>query len=168
MNPLAGDVFYLRMLLHTDHCKGKVSFDDLRTVNGESQETYQEVCRILGLLQDDQEWDEILTEGAVTKMCPSLRELFTTILLFCSPANPKELFEKHFIEWTDDFVEDASKKGIVLSEKQLKTLILLDIRHRLQSWDKNLKGFGLQEPTVEDIEAVTIAESDRMPAISSS
>ena len=165
MNPLAGDVFFLRMLLHTDHCKGKKCFDDLKTVNGKCQETYQEVCRLLGLLQDDREWDEILTEGAVTKMCSSLRELFTTILLFCSPANPRILFEKHFMEWTDDYVRDASKKKITLNEKQLKTLILLDIRHRLQSWDKNLKGFGLLEPTNEDIEDAAITETDKMPAV---
>ena len=29
MHPLAGDVFYLRMLLHNDHCKGKKSFADI-------------------------------------------------------------------------------------------------------------------------------------------
>ena len=156
MNPLSGDVFFLRMLLHTDHCKGKKSFDDLRTVNGECIETYQEVCRLLGLLQDDREWDEIVTEGAMTNMCVSLRELFTTILLFCSPANPRDLFEKHFIEWTDDYVRDATKKGIALSEKQLKTLILVDIRQRLQSWEKDLKSFGLPELTKEDIEEAVI------------
>ena len=66
-------------------------------------ETFQEVCRLLGLLQDDKEWDEALTEGSITKLCPALRELFTTILLFSMPANPKELFENHFLEWADDF-----------------------------------------------------------------
>ena len=29
VNPIAGDVYYLRILLHHDHCKGKVSFNDL-------------------------------------------------------------------------------------------------------------------------------------------
>ena len=50
MNPMAGDVFYLRMLLHHDHCKGKTSFEDLRTVDGSCFETYQETCRVIGLL----------------------------------------------------------------------------------------------------------------------
>ena len=43
MNPLAGDVFYLRMLLH------HASYEDLMTVDGVQHESYQEVCRVLGL-----------------------------------------------------------------------------------------------------------------------
>ena len=29
VNPVAGDVYYLRILLHDNHCKGKTSFDDM-------------------------------------------------------------------------------------------------------------------------------------------
>ena len=43
INPLAGDVFYLRLLLHHDHCKNKSSFKDLRPINADLFETYQEV-----------------------------------------------------------------------------------------------------------------------------
>ena len=82
VHPLARDVFYLRMLLHNDHCKGKLSFTDLKTVDGMVLESYQEVCRMLGLLQDDREWNEVLTNAAATNMCSALRELFVTILLF--------------------------------------------------------------------------------------
>ena len=69
------------------------------------------------------------------------------------------------MEWTDDYVRDAAQRKITLNEKQLKTLILLDIKQRLQSWDKNLKVFGLPEPTKEDIEDAAITESDKMPAL---
>ena len=55
MNPAAGDVFFLRILLHHEHSAGKVSFQDMKTVEGEEKETYQDVCRVLGLLQDDQD-----------------------------------------------------------------------------------------------------------------
>ena len=51
IHPAAGDVFFLRMLLHHDHCKGCTSFENLRNVNGIFLETYQEVCRALGLLR---------------------------------------------------------------------------------------------------------------------
>ena len=60
VNPAAGDVYYLRMLLHHDHCKGKQSFEDLRSIEGQVMESYQDLCRALGLLQDDREWDEAL------------------------------------------------------------------------------------------------------------
>ena len=44
---LAGDVIYLRMLLHTDVSRGVQSFLDLKL----GKETFQEACRHLGLLQ---------------------------------------------------------------------------------------------------------------------
>ena len=103
VNPVAGDVYYLRILLHHDHSKGKTSFSDLRTVDDQIMESFQEVCKCLGLLQDDKEWDEALTEGSATRLPSALRELFITILLFCMPSNPQELFDKHHLEWADDF-----------------------------------------------------------------
>ena len=61
VNPLAGETFYLRMLLHDDHCRGKISFDDLKMLeNGRMCETFQETCRELGLLKDDLEWRRVL------------------------------------------------------------------------------------------------------------
>jgi hypothetical protein len=102
------------MLLHHEHCEGKTSFEDLISIEGIAYETYQEVCCVLGLLQDDLEWDEALTEGSFTKMSSSLRELFVTIVLFCQPANPRDLFNNHFIEWADDFIASASKNGCPL------------------------------------------------------
>ena len=62
VNPVAGDIFYLRLLLHNDHCLGKTSFQNLWTVNGEICDTFKEACTRLGLLQDDNEWHQVLTE----------------------------------------------------------------------------------------------------------
>ena len=165
MHPLAGDVFYLRMLLHNDHCKGKKSFSEMRNVGGIARESYQEVCRVLGLLQDDREWDEVLRDGAITQMCSALRELFVTILLFCMPANPKELFEGHHLDWADDFIRDAKLKGIELNQQQLKTLTLLDIQRRLKSWDKDLKAFGLKEPSHAELIQVNLTEAETLPVL---
>ena len=44
---LAGEVIYLRMLLHIDVCKGVQSFEELKL----GKESYKEACRHLGLLQ---------------------------------------------------------------------------------------------------------------------
>ena len=165
MNPLAGDVFYLRMLLHHDHCKGKKSYEDLRTVDGNCLETYQEVCRVLGLLQDDKEWEEVLSEGAATKMSSALRELFVIILMFCYPANPLELFNKYFLDWTDDFQREAEKKQVNLDENQLKTLVTMDIKQRLQSWDKDLKTFRLPEPTSEELDNISFDQTNQLPVL---
>ena len=68
VNPLAGEAFYLRMLLHDDHCRGKTSFNDMKThQSGDTCETFQEVCRKLGLLRDDQEWQRVLAEASSTR-----------------------------------------------------------------------------------------------------
>ena len=117
-------------------------------------ESYQEVCRHLGLLQDDKEWDEVLTEGSITKLSSALRELYVTILLFSMPADPKQLFDDHYLEWADDFVKEAEEKGINYNNEQLRILVLIDIKKRLQSWERNLSHFGLVEPTKEEVNTV--------------
>ena len=165
MHPLAGDVYYLRMLLHHDHSKGKKSFEDLMSIDGIEHVTYQEVARMLGLLQDDQEWEEALTEGALTKMPSALRELFTTIVIFCQPANPKELFEKHYTEWADDFVHKAIKQGIHLSDSQIRTLVVLDLQQRLQSWDKNVNMLGIPTPTPDELKDVEFNTTMTLPVL---
>ena len=128
-------------------------------------ESYQEVCRHLGLLQDDKEWDDVLTEGSVTKLSSALRELYTTILLFSMPADPKQLFESHYLEWTDDFVHEAEEKGIQYNDAQLGTLVLMDLKKRLQSWERNLTNFGLAEPTKEEVDLVLKEDMETTSAI---
>ena len=60
VNPVAGDTYYLRVLLHDDHCRGKISFEDmLQLPSGHGCETYKEVCLELGLLHDDREWHRV-------------------------------------------------------------------------------------------------------------
>ena len=61
-------------------------------------------------------------------MPAALRELYVTILMFRMPSNPKELFEKHHLEWTDDFERDASKTGMLLSDSQKRTLVLVEMK----------------------------------------
>ena len=128
-------------------------------------ESYQEVCRHLGLLQDDKEWDDVLTEGSVTKLSSALRELYTTILLLSMPADPKQLFESHYLEWTDDFVHEAEEKGIQYNDAQLGTLVLMDLKKRLQSWERNLINFGLVEPTNEEVDFVHKEDMETTSAI---
>ena len=162
VNPVAGDVFYLRILLHNEHCRGKVSFVDLRTLpNGNVCETYKEVCRELGLLKDDMEWTEILLEAADTKLCPQLRELFIVILMFCQPSNPRKLFDEFWITWIDDFNLQGHRQMIEMDDEQLKTILLLDLEMRLQSFEKELLDFGLPQPTPEQVSRVkTLTNTD--------
>ena len=155
VNPLAGEAFYLRILLHNNHCRGKTSFEDMRTLeNGTVCETYQEVCRELGLLRDDQEWKQVLEEAAGTQLPVQLRELYVVILMFCQPSNPCSLFNEFWSTWTDDYQQLGRRRGTLLDDNQLKTMLLLDLELQLQSFEKELASFGLPQPTREDLARV--------------
>ena len=67
--------------------------------SGDTCETFQEVCRELGLLRDDQEWQKVLSEASSTRLCPQLRELYVVILMFCMPSNPRGLFDEFWETW---------------------------------------------------------------------
>ena len=149
VNPLAGETSYLRILLHNEHCKCKTSFENLKILDsGYKCETFKEVCREIGLLKDDLEWQRVLEDSATTKLCPQLRELFVIILMFCQPSNPRELFNEFWLTWIDDLERQATHQ---LTENQLKTILLLDLEVRLQSFEKELVDFGLPQPSSQDI-----------------
>lgn len=61
-----GDTFYLRMLLMRQ--KGATSFKDLRTVNDQLYSTFKEACQALGLLRNDNQWHEAMSENDATSM----------------------------------------------------------------------------------------------------
>ena len=154
VSPLAGDVFYLRLLLHNPHCKGKTSFEELMSVNDRQLDSYQAVCRELGLLNDDQEWTIVLRDAAVTKMCPQLRSLYVVILLYCQPADPAHLFNDFWPDWTDDFKYRGEQRGLTFTDAQLRTMVRLDLQVRLQADGKDLEFFGLEPMTDEERNSV--------------
>ena len=160
VHPLAGEVFYLRMLLHNDHCRGKEGFTDMLTLpNGHVCDTYQEVCRQLGLLIDDREWEVVLEDAVDSVLSPQIRALFVTILLFCQPADPRSLFDRFYQSWTDDFHHKARRRGLTLQDEQAKTLVLLDLQLRLQSFERSLLYYRLPEPTKEEVSNVQLFTS---------
>ena len=154
VNPIAGDVFYLRILLQNDHCRGKTSFKDLMSIDNRVCDSYQEVCRELGLLKDDQEWSSVLANAADMMLCSQIRALYSIILIFCQPADPRILFEDFWPDWTDDFKRIGEERQQVYSENQLKTMVRLDLQVRLLSFEKDLQAFGLDPMT--DVEKATV------------
>ena len=93
-HPGEGERFFLRMLLN--HVIGCTCYQDVRTLpDGTVCPTFKEACRRRGLLEDDQESDDCLTEAATCAMAGQLRQLFVTILLFNEPCDPLALWDKH-------------------------------------------------------------------------
>ena len=148
IHPMAGDLFYLRMLLHSSHCKGSTSFNSLLLDNdGLECATYKEVCLRIGLLSDDTEWEAVLEDATGSQMCPQVRQLFVTICIFCEVSNPTSLFERFWPDWGDDIVLKHSRLGQTISQDQLRILVLLDLEVRLQSFEKSLQSLGLPTPS---------------------
>jgi hypothetical protein len=95
VSPAQGEIFYLRTLLTV--VKGTTSFPSLHTVNGITHPTYKQACIASGLLCDDQEWIQCLTEASQMQLGSSLRSL-----LHCSPTSPGILWQQFRHHICDD------------------------------------------------------------------
>ena len=63
-------------------------------VNNVPYNTLKEACFALGLLQDDHEWIQCLTEAGQMQMGYTLRMLFATIIFHCNPTSPGILWDQ--------------------------------------------------------------------------
>ncbi len=62
-HPTSGERYYLRMLLN--YVKGATSYEHLRIVDGRVHDTFKDACIAMGLLANDNEWDQALEEAGV-------------------------------------------------------------------------------------------------------
>ncbi|KAH1161826.1 hypothetical protein GYH30_000623 [Glycine max] len=77
--PTTGELFYLRMMLTV--CRGPISFENIRTVDGVEYSTYREACFAMGFSQDDREFIVAIQEAKDWGSAPYLRNLFVLLLL---------------------------------------------------------------------------------------
>jgi hypothetical protein len=157
VSPLAGEAYYLRMLL--THVRGATSYEDIRTVNGEAHPTFKAACAARGLLADDSEWESALREAASAAPPSELRALFVSILVFCNPTDPAGMFRKWVVEMGEDYQRAARGRELAapLSEQTIEAGVLLDIRVRLLRHGVSLRKAGLVEPGADDVAAFTAA-----------
>ena len=85
--------YCLRLLLL--HIKGPQSYDALKLHNNVQHRTFHEAAIARGLLADDREWHNCLTEANLTMMPYRLMSLFACILISCNPSDPFQLWEMH-------------------------------------------------------------------------
>ncbi len=55
--------YYLRMLLN--YVKGATSYEHLQIVDGIEHDTFKDACIAMGLLVDDNEWNQALEEASL-------------------------------------------------------------------------------------------------------
>nr|XP_012563438.1 unnamed protein product [Hydra vulgaris] len=135
-----GELFFLRLLLLK--AKGASSWEDLHTVNGIVLETFREACVFNGLLQDDTEWQNTLSEAVLTRMRKQIRQLFSIILTFCESDDPLHFWNTYKAFMMEDFIH--RQVLFILAERAT----LLQIEKIIIQSGKTLSDYNL--PVVDE------------------
>ncbi|EOD52732.1 putative atp-dependent dna helicase pif1 protein [Neofusicoccum parvum UCRNP2] len=83
--PAAGEKFYLRILLL--HVLGFSGFDDAKTVDGRTYDTFRQACIVRALISDDRDMDLALAEAVHFASGYQQRLLFVYIAVYGETAN---------------------------------------------------------------------------------
>ncbi|KAG5578003.1 hypothetical protein H5410_058137 [Solanum commersonii] len=137
-HPTESERYYLRLLLM--NVRGPKSYKDLQIVNDIPYDTFREATEKRGLLQCDNNLTECMMEAMSYQMPCILRRLFATLLVYCDPANPRELWEKFEAPMSEDFnvlpnrFEEAKEiyfeRNITVSEEDLLLEKKLNLEQR--------------------------------------
>ena len=142
-SPAQGERFYLRLLLTT--VTGATSFANLRKVDNIQYGTFKEACLAMGLLENDNEWVQCLTEAAEIQTGNSLRSLFAIILLNCHPTSPDVLWHQFKHKICDDlrrFLERVPRyRNRVFTDDQIYDYGLHLVDKKLLESGKRLTDF---------------------------
>lgn len=119
VHPLDSERFAFRTLLI--HVKGSKSFNELKIVNGISYSIFREADLVRDYLADDNEYDNCFTQASIHITDVSkLREIFVMILIHCSAADPRKLWENHKKALTQDIFYKYSEtfKSLPIENQQ--------------------------------------------------
>ncbi|XP_048591500.1 uncharacterized protein LOC106431909 [Brassica napus] len=108
VSPLSGQRYYLRVLLNK--VKGPRCYDDIKTVKGIVQPSFEEACYELGLLDDDKEYIEGLKECAFWASGAFVRNLYANMLVSGSLSFPKLVWDSTFDILSEDVLYLERKK----------------------------------------------------------
>ncbi|XP_060969776.1 uncharacterized protein LOC115713282 [Cannabis sativa] len=128
-HPSTGERFYMRMMLN--FVKGCTSYESIRTVNGVTYSTFKGACYALGLLDDDKEWIDCLTEATLWATGNELRHLFVTILINCQVSDVTKLWKSNYTTLSEDITALQRKrfkmKDLQLNDQQVEAYTLFEI-----------------------------------------
>ncbi|XP_062089097.1 uncharacterized protein LOC133795659 [Humulus lupulus] len=140
-HPSTGERFYMRMMLN--FVKGSTLFESIRTVNGVTYPTFKAACYALGLLDDDKEWIDCLTEASIWATGNELRHLFVMILIHCQVSDASQLWKSNYTALSEDMVSLQRKrfrmKDLQLTEQQVEAYTLFEIEGIMLKMGKSLK-----------------------------
>ncbi|XP_076949283.1 uncharacterized protein LOC143621878 [Bidens hawaiensis] len=105
-----------------------------------------DACYAYGLLDDDNEYIEAISEASFTGSGSYLRSLFVTMLMSESISRPEIVWERTWNYLSDDILFHQrillKNPGLVLNEQQLKNLTLFELEKFLLRNNSSLKRFS--------------------------
>uniref|UniRef100_A0A803MUL7 ATP-dependent DNA helicase n=1 Tax=Chenopodium quinoa TaxID=63459 RepID=A0A803MUL7_CHEQI len=133
---------------------GEESFEDIQTIDGVIHPTFRSACHALGLLDDDNEWHETLSEASNWALDSQLRNMFCSILMFSEVSDPKQLWEQHWGELTDDLERMMRRQTrnpkLRLTPEEMQNQGLQEIEHILNKLGRSLTDFpDMPQPSSE-------------------
>ncbi len=141
ISPTLTELYHLRMLLTRFPAN---SYDDLLSYNGQHYNTFQEAARARGLIDNENEYNEAITEASTFQTGHGLRQLFVCLITSGAPA--KVLWEEFKDLFAEDFLDAMHDR-----EKAFNAA-LCAIDRKLQMHGKSLKDVGLPEAKDETTE----------------
>lgn len=105
--PGSGELYYMRILLTIQ--KGCTSYTSIRTVNGKVHNTFQEASYALGLLDDDREFIDAITEASEIASRNQLRRLFVTLLVMNTMSKPFSVWNSTWRLLSDGILYERRK-----------------------------------------------------------
>lgn len=149
IHPSAGDVFYLRTLLHNvtgeqlglasatgeQAATDRYSFDALKYDEaGVKHESFQAACAARGLLRDDLEWRRVLEDACAVECCArKIRMLYVYIIVFNEPKDAAGLLDEFWERMADDLKRGLQRQHVEPDEATLRAMLLSEVDELLQS-----------------------------------
>lgn len=156
MSPVSGELYYLRMLLMI--VKGTMCYADVRTYDGVVYPTFRQACEARGLLESDNEWYLLFDEAVLSASSSQLRQLFVTVVMFCSVGNVRSLFEKYWVYFTDDIQRRLrialSNPSYVVPADRLLSLLMKEMHVVFSNSGGNIDDYDLPRPAAYSDDAI--------------
>ncbi|XP_042005913.1 uncharacterized protein LOC121754654 [Salvia splendens] len=154
--PGSGDMYYLRCLLNV--VRGATSYEDIKCVNGIQYATFRDACYALGLLDDDKEYIDGITEASFWASAHSIRLLFVSLLLSETLAQPDIVWTSCWKYLCEDVVHKQHKilhhPDLLLGHDEIQNLGLLEIEKLLVNGGRTLHEFhSMPYPRTQSLES---------------
>ncbi|XP_076955208.1 uncharacterized protein LOC143629951 [Bidens hawaiensis] len=133
VSPSLGEAYYIRILLNK--VKGPRKFDEIKTFNNVVYPTFRDACYAYGLLDDDNEYVEAISEESFSGTGYYLRSLFATMFMSESMSRPEVVWERTWTYLSDDILYDQrlllKRPDLLLTEEQIKNLTLFELEKQV-------------------------------------